>query len=350
MKNRHFSNTRSGAPKIDALSGLQGLGYTFQQARNIRLWLPRQFGMAGYALPRANLEFWKAYAIVKDMQQYKRTNAISLQFAGYAKGRTVFQFTDNEFLEYRSPTLHATVWSLEFVRHFGDGLWRSSTDAFEGGPRQLEYIGENLRIKRGPLATRIAEMDAKQDVYDINADSGYLPRNLERYTEDAYQSIATLFTMAAVCHSNHTLQSGWNLNPERLCFTKYLHCDSHRLAFALGKLCELYPQKDQSFRSHVIRIMQNPNHIGIRTNEFIPGVYLEGGRILIVDGEHFVNGAAQLEATALQGSLPAFFVDVPYISGPGTVLIKPMLFVPKELRAVHTEEEWVMGARTFFKV
>lgn len=351
MKNRHFSNTRNGAPKIDALSSLQGLGYTALQAKNIRMWLPRQFGMGGLALPRANYEFWKAYEIVKDMQQYRKTNALSLQFSGYAKGRTVFQFTDNEFLEYRSPTLHSTVWSLEFVRHFGNGLWRSSTDAFEGGPRQLEYIGDNLRLKRGELATRIVEMEATQTVYDLNADGGYLPRNLERYTENARESIATLFTMAAVCHSNLTLKSGWNLNPERLCFTKYQHCDSHRLAFAIGKLCELYPQKEQSIRSHVIRIMQTPNHIQLINDDFIPGVYHEGGNVLAVEQPSFVlSPAGSFIPSALQGSLPAFFVNLPFAYGPSTTINKPMLFVPKELRDAHTEEDWILGARLFFKL
>lgn len=342
MKNRHFSNTRNGAPKIDAISTLQGLGYTLQQAKNIRMWLPRQFGMAGHALPHTNYEFWKAYEIVKDMQQYKRTNAISLQFSGYAKGRTVFQFTDNEFLEYRSPTLQATVWSLEFVRHFGDGLWRSATDAFVGGPRQLEYIGENLRIKRGELATRLVEIET-------NA-SSTLPIALERYTETAAESIATLFTMAAVCHSNNTLMGGWNLNPERLCFTKYLHCDIHRLAFAMRKLCELYPQKEQSFRSHVIRIMQSPQHVAIRMDDFIHGVYLDGGNIIAVEGNNFISANGRFEETAQQGSLPAFFANVPCAYGPSTTVQKPMLFVPKELCGAHTEEEWYLGARVFFKI
>lgn len=352
MNYRNNSFTRGGAPKIDAISSLQGLGYTYRQAKNIRAWLPRQFDLAGYALPRANLEFWKAYEIVKDMQKYKRNNALSLQFSGYAKGRTIFQFTHNEFLEYRSPTLQSTVWSLEFVRHFGDGLWRSSHEACQGGPRELEYIGENIRLKRGELAARLEELETIPNVHDINSDNPYLPKDTERYIENATESIRTMLMMTALCHSNLTLGNGWAVGGESLFITRFQSMDYPRYAFALDKLCALNVSKERALRMHSIVLMQNRNHIAqMATPTWIPAIVLEsrgiiGAQFALIPTERLEK---QIIVGGQNGYFPSFLTNVVTGNDPWQKHYSMCLTIPEVLADVYTHEEWTDGIRNVFR-
>jgi hypothetical protein len=358
MNNRHNSFLPNGAPKIDAVSSLMGLGYTERQAKNIRPWLPRQFGMAGHALPRANLEFWKAYEIVKDMQKYQKTNALSLQFDGTGKGQTCFTFNNNEFLRYRSPTMDTTVWSLEFVRHFGDGLWRSAHDVYEGGPRALEYVGENLRLKRGELSKAIERMETAPRGYDLNSEYQWLPTDTEQYIANATESIKTFWMMAAICHSNLTVGSGWNLNPESLFITRYQSFDPKRFAFALDKLCALHAasfdatsSKEKLMRMHAIQILQNKSPTALMDGNVHPAAHLHTSRIVFNSGIMKEQVVLFTDAPSAMGNLfPCFLTHAvrERFNGQHETYLT-ILRVPATLKDVYTDEEWQEGIRNVFR-
>ncbi|QXO09440.1 hypothetical protein pEaSNUABM11_00016 [Erwinia phage pEa_SNUABM_11] len=362
MNARMSSYNPNGSPKVDAISSLQALGYTLRQAKNIRPWLPRQFGMAGNALPRANLEFWKAYEIVKDMQKYQKSNALSLQFDG-AKGQTCFTFNNNEFLRYRSPTLETTVWSLEFVRHFGDGLWRSANDVYEGGPRALEYIGENIRLKRGELAKAIELMETKPRGYDINSDYQWLLWDKNQYIVNATESVKTFWMMAAICHSNLTVSKGWNLHPEGLFITKYQSFDPSRFAFGLKTLCELYTapdvlntagyhsSKERLMRMHAIQILQQRSFISLMDGNFLPGLHLKGNSFIFEKTavEETMSDYANVPS-AMSGLFPCFLSSTAMQTFNGIPEnYATILRVPESLTQVYTPGEWTDAVRNVFR-
>ncbi|QVW56157.1 hypothetical protein pEaSNUABM6_00021 [Erwinia phage pEa_SNUABM_6] len=126
-------------------------GYSPEEGKRIRGYLPRRFGDISNALPLTNAEFWLAYECMKHYNDNSRERG---RF--YAVGP--FNFQSNGKVNYRSEKLNEDFSMVEFIRHFGDTVF-TDFDAELGMKVPRTNADGSLVMKNRMVATRLVEIE-----------------------------------------------------------------------------------------------------------------------------------------------------------------------------------------------
>jgi len=126
-------------------------GYSPEEGKRIRGYLPRRFGDINNALPLTNAEFWLAYECMKHYNDNTRERG---RF--YSVGP--FDFQSNGKVNYRSEKLNEDFSMVEFIRHFGDTVF-TDFDAELGMKVPRTNADGSLVMKNRMVATRLVEIE-----------------------------------------------------------------------------------------------------------------------------------------------------------------------------------------------
>jgi len=126
-------------------------GYSAEEGKRIRGYLPRRFGDINNALPLTNAEFWLAYECMKHYNDNARERG---RF--YSVG--AFDFQANGKINYRSEKLNEDFSMVEFIRHFGDTVF-TDFDANLGMKVPRTNADGSLVMKNRMVATRLVEIE-----------------------------------------------------------------------------------------------------------------------------------------------------------------------------------------------
>jgi len=325
---------------MDAESSIMQAGYTRVEAKRIRPWLPQHFHMHQRALLPTNIEFWRAYAAVMDMQNYP-TGRFKLT---HSRQRTFFTFDNYDRLVYESPTLKTDFLALEFIRHFGPciskNLKRVPGEAFH-----FEMMNGAIKLRRGDLQMCLRQLenppkpDSVEEWTRSRAWIGYQMGRPElpvpAVPTTAADAISLMLHISMLIHSNVTRHNLHDVETPFL--TRQLpSMEPVQMARAINLIPMLGSPEFEQVRMKWLDLYVEPKPIRHMYN-LIPYLYVQGVGTVGMHGVEKVQRRLT-EVRSFRPGMSLLWTDQQF---PGVFVLE----MPPEVFNLFPLDEWKQGIR-----